>query len=123
MTNQLDELQSALCSAKHATEGLRLQPLVLQLQGAADSLRAQKTPDDAALAEDLASRLENAAGSLSKARPRRWPAPQRGGGCTTHALPPGAWTSMLPAGLTRGRCCVGPCVVAERLACLRIACA
>ena len=66
MTTQLNELQSALCSAKQATRGLQLQPLVLQLQSAADSLRAQKTPEDASLAEDLASRLENAAGSLSK---------------------------------------------------------
>ena len=68
VANQLNELQTALCSAKHATEGLHLQPLVLQLQTAAGQLRDQETPDDAQLAEALAVRLENAAGSLSKVR-------------------------------------------------------
>ena len=68
VTDQLNLLQQALCSAKHATEGLHLQPLVLQLSEAAESLRRSKAPDDGAVADDLSTRLDNAAASLSKVR-------------------------------------------------------
>ena len=66
VTDQLNLLQQALCSAKHATEGLQLQPLVLQLNDAAEAIKRSKTADDAPSADDLSARLENAAASLAK---------------------------------------------------------
>ena len=68
VNGQLELLQQALCSAQHATQGLNLQPLVLQLRDAADAIRHSESADDVARADDLSIRLENAASSLSKVR-------------------------------------------------------